>query len=888
MTQAIKAVTSTILLVLLVLCPISPVLAQTDWGTVQTVDEYAGHSVGPQVTIDGSSAVAVWVQNDSWTSGTYQIDANYSTDGGATWEGAQTISAVALLYCDAPQVTMSGSNVIAVWYEVVGGVAGIGANHSTDGGATWGTAAVISDSLAAGTSAHVAISGEVVIATWAAYDATDWLIYCNRSEDGGATWEGAELIASGAGTTGNTSDEYPRVSVDGAGAVVAWVTNERQYPWRKDVHSVNSPDSGATWGTSQIISAGAESYSPKLAMSGSDVVVVWNDNSGNTSVYVNHSSDGGAAWDGVENIDNGAVGGKYSPQVAMSDTNVVAVWWQSSGIGRVFSNRSTDGGATWSGAQAVDTSNLWDAGEPYVALSGTNAVAVWYQFDGTASRAYSSNSGDGGVTWEDVVMIQDDVEIGAGWVRVAASGRHAVAVWTQQESTVDVFSNHLTMLETPPPFLGAWGTFGTGDGQFNGPQGVSVAPDGAVYVSDTNNHRVQKFTTTGSHLTQWGSYGADDGEFNQPIHLTAPTKDTVYVCDGDNDRVQYFDADGTYLGQFGTTGDMSDDGPGEFVWTYGIAIDSFFDVYVTDWGNHRVQKFDADGDFDEMWNSELFNGPFGLATDSDDNVYVTEYFAGRVQKYDGSDWAIVVEDAELYNPSGIAVDDSGNIYVCDTANHRIQVFDSDGNLVTRWGSYGTSLGQFNRPMGIAIHPNGDIYVADTDNNRIQVFSYSTPESIDIELKSGWNMVSVPMAMFPSNSAPSTVFSGSVAVYTWNPVTKSYETPTTVVPECGYWVAVTENKTIPVTGTPKTTWTSSLTTGWNMVGSVYGPAVSVNDADAFTVAPPSSVLTSAIYWWNPLTKSYVSETSIVQGQGYWMAATADCNLTMTAPQPPEPI
>ena len=883
MTHVVRAITLTALLsLLLALLPASSVLADSAWDTVQTVDEYAGHSVGPQVTIDGSSAVAVWVQNDSWMTGTYQIDGNYSTDGGATWEGAQTISAVALSYCDAPQVAMSGANVVAVWYEVAGST-GIGANCSTDGGATWGTAAFISDSFAAGTNAHVAISGDSVIATWAANDATGWLIYCNRSEDGGATWEGAELIASGAGTTGNTTDEYPRVSLDGENAVVAWVTTEGQSPWRKDVHSVHSADGGATWGASQVISDGAESYAPKLAMLGSNVVAIWNDNDGNTSVYVNHSSDGGDTWDGVENIDNGALGGKYSPQLSMSGSGVVAVWNQSvSGTVRIWSNRSGDGGVTWGASQAVDTTNPGNAGEPYVALSGTNAVAVWYQYDGTNERAYSSYSSDGGVTWSTPALIQNDVEVRGFFVRVAASGRHAVAVWCQQESTVDVFSNHLTMLESPPQFRGAWGTAGSGNSQFNLPQGISVAPDGSVYVSDTGNHRVQKFTTTGSYVTQWGSLGTDNGELNQPVHLTTRTGDAIYVCDGDNDRAQYFDSDGNYLGQFGTTGDMSEDGPGEFVWTFGIAIDSFFDVYVTDWGNHRVQKFDADGDYLDEWGGGLFSGPFGLATDSDDNVYLAEWGNNRIQKYDGSDWTVVVEDAELNNPSGIAVDADGNIYVCDTGNDRIQVFDEDGNLVTRWGSEGADPGQFRGPMGIAIHPNGDIYVADTDNHRIQVFSYSTPESIEIDLKAGWNMVSVPMAMFPSNSAPSTVFSGSVAVYAWNPVTKSYETPTTVVPECGYWVAVTTDNTITVTGTPVTEWESSLTSGWNMVGSVCGNPVAV--ADLTTDVTPDPLVRGAIYNWNPTGKSYIPASEIAEGLGYWVAATGGCTLTMCAPGP----
>jgi len=879
MTHAIKAVTSTILLALLVLCPISPVLAQTDWGSPQIIDETDGWATGPQVTMDGLNTVAVWMEGNNCVS-------CYSIDGGVSWEGAQTISAGASSYCDAPQVVISGSNVIAVWYEWDGSSTSISVNHSSDGGATWGTPSVISDSMAIGTSPHVAISGELVIATWGATNATDWLIYCNRSEDSGATWQGAQLIASGAGSIGGSGNDYPRVAVDGERAVVVWVTNERQAPWHKEVHSVSSTDSGATWGTSQIISDGTASYPPMLAMSGSNVVVIWSDNDGNTTVNTNRSTDAGATWQGVERIDNGAVGGKYSPQLAISGSGVVAVWNQysmSSGVTRVWSNRSSDAGSSWDGPQTVDASNPWNAGEPYVALSGTNAVAVWNQYDGTAERAYSSYSGDGGITWSTPALIQNDVEVGAFYVRVAASGRHAVAVWSQQESTVDVLSNHLTMLETPPPFLGAWGTFGTGDGQFNGPQGVSVAPDGTVYVSDTNNHRVQKFTTTGSYLTQWGSYGTDDGELNQPVHLTTRTGDAIYVCDGDNDRVQIFDAYGGYQGQFGTTGDMSDDGPGEFVWTMGIAIDSFFDVYVTDWGNHRVQKFESDGTYIGEWGSGLFTSPLGLATDSGDNVYVAEWGNNRIQKYDGVEWSIVIEDAELNAPCAVAVDADGRIYVCDTDNHRIQVFDSEGNLVTRWGSYGTSLGQFRRPMGIAIHPNGDIYVADTENNRIQVFSYSAPESIDIELKSGWNMVSVPMAMFPSNSAPSTVFSGSVAVYTWNPVTKSYETPTTVVPECGYWVAVTENKTIPVTGTPITEWESGLTAGWNMIGSVCGSPVAVGDLT--TNVDPDPLLRGAIYWWNPVSKSYETAPSIVEGQGYWAATTQNCNLTMTAPTPP---
>jgi len=152
-------------------------------------------------------------------------------------------------------------------------------------------------------------------------------------------------------------------------------------------------------------------------------------------------------------------------------------------------------------------------------------------------------------------------------------------------------------------------------------------------------------------------------------------------------------------------------------------------------------------------------------------------------------------------------------------------------------------------------------------------------TIELELLAGWNMVSVPV--MPADASRAAVFPPAdvVAVYTWNPGTKSYEVPTNIAPEVGYWVAVTGDKTITVTGTPKTTWTSSLTTGWNMVGSVYGDSVAVGALDD---DPSGSILDSAIYWWNPVSKSYETATSIVEGQGYWAATTVGCTLTMTAP------
>ncbi len=84
--------------------------------------------------------------------------------------------------------------------------------------------------------------------------------------------------------------------------------------------------------------------------------------------------------------------------------------------------------------------------------------------------------------------------------------------------------------------------------------------------------------------------------------------------------------------------------------------------------------------------------------------------------------------AEFIRPRGIAIAPDGSIYITDTGNHRIQHLDSDGEVISTWGTFGDLLtgdapgGTFNEPWDIAVAPNGDVLVADTWNHRIQRFT----------------------------------------------------------------------------------------------------------------------------------------------------------------------
>jgi sugar lactone lactonase YvrE len=278
-------------------------------------------------------------------------------------------------------------------------------------------------------------------------------------------------------------------------------------------------------------------------------------------------------------------------------------------------------------------------------------------------------------------------------------------------------------------YITQWGTKGTGNGQFEGPDGIAVDSSGNVYVTDYGINRVQKFDSTGVYITKWGNYGSGNGQFYLPIGIAVDSSGNVYVADRGNHRVQKFNSGGGYITQWGHLGG----GNGQFDGPPGIAIESSGNVYVTDTVNMRVQKFDSTGVYITKWGTRgsgngQFDGPGGIAVDSSGNVYVADTVNMRVQKFDSGGGYITQwgnygsGNGQFIVLGGIAVDSFGYVYVVDSVNSRVQKFNSMGSYITQWGNYGSGNGQFNYTLGgIAVDSSGNVYVADTFNNRVQKF-----------------------------------------------------------------------------------------------------------------------------------------------------------------------
>jgi DNA-binding beta-propeller fold protein YncE len=77
-----------------------------------------------------------------------------------------------------------------------------------------------------------------------------------------------------------------------------------------------------------------------------------------------------------------------------------------------------------------------------------------------------------------------------------------------------------------------FGTFGSDNGQFRIPIELAIDSSNNIYVSDSDNNRIQVFNNNGTYITQFGNTGAAEGLIEDPIGIALDSQGTVYVADG--------------------------------------------------------------------------------------------------------------------------------------------------------------------------------------------------------------------------------------------------------------------------------------------------------------------------------------------------------------------
>lgn len=354
----------------------------------------------------------------------------------------------------------------------------------------------------------------------------------------------------------------------------------------------------------------------------------------------------------------------------------------------------------------------------------------------------------------------------------------------------DELNHRIQKFNANGEYISTYGSYGSANGQFAVQQGLSIDAQDRLYVADTYNNRIQVFRTypEWQHLRSFGEYGIyqpfnyfsfQPGIMNHPrgVYVEKSTG-RVAVSDSSNNRVMvynsyesnfsFYQSQNGYLGmslpahaimennrlivvdshsrilkyssvlnntnlfvEYGTYRR----GANQFSNPQSVCVNqSNGDVYISDSFNHRIQRFDENGNLLSSYGG--IGGPYGYGTllgyfaypkqvsmDGNECLYVADYGNSRIVKKapNSNTFALV---ATVANPWGVIPGNDNKLYVSSWGDNSVKVF-RNGMLIATWYGTNTPEGGFSRPAELKIgrFQNQDaLFIADCGNNVIQVLS----------------------------------------------------------------------------------------------------------------------------------------------------------------------
>jgi tripartite motif-containing protein 71 len=277
-----------------------------------------------------------------------------------------------------------------------------------------------------------------------------------------------------------------------------------------------------------------------------------------------------------------------------------------------------------------------------------------------------------------------------------------------------------------------FGTTGTGNGQFNNPYGLTIDASNYLYIVDSNNMRVQKFTSSGLYQAQWNTQLSGETVATQPTGITVGNSGGICVLDTGTLSVKGFNASSGLCG-----GAMNVSVPSAGTqYPMGITY-SGSNYYVTDSIHCWVQVFTAAGSLSTTYTCNVAGGgatqtATGVAVIPGEAIFIADE-TGRVKKFGitGTFISYIGNQGsaagQMQTPIGLGLDSADNLFVLDATNNKVVIFTKNGSYLGEFGSSGAGNGQLDGALGIAIDKgDGSVYISDTGNNRIQKFVKRLP------------------------------------------------------------------------------------------------------------------------------------------------------------------
>jgi DNA-binding beta-propeller fold protein YncE len=325
-----------------------------------------------------------------------------------------------------------------------------------------------------------------------------------------------------------------------------------------------------------------------------------------------------------------------------------------------------DGGAANQASLSSPTGVAVDlAGNVYIADRVNNRIRKVAAGSGIISTIVGTGvvgyNGDGGPANAAELNNPSGVAVdGSGNIYIADAGNHCIRKITANSGIITTIAGTGIV-----GFNGDAAAIATA-AKLSNPTGIALDLSGNIYIADLLNNRIRKITAgiistiAGGGTCSSGSFCGDGGlataaALYRPMAIALDASGNIYIADTGNNRIRIVSAETGVIntivgtGLVGFSGDGGQATAAQLYNPYGVAVDSYGNVYVADNLNNRIREVEV-------------------------GVEIISTVAGNgVASYAGDGW--VPAAAELHNPYGIAIDVNGNIYVADCNNQRIRRFN---------------------------------------------------------------------------------------------------------------------------------------------------------------------------------------------------------------------
>ena len=402
--------------------PYNMQLAEATLSSINNLSENSGFSSDPRIAVSGNNVYVVW---EDFTPRNWDIFFKASNDNGASFAEAVNLSNTAE-ESGRPQIAVSGSNVYVVWQDFALGNFDILFKASNDNGASFNDAVKLNNNAGnlpdpkRSDSPRIVASDNNVYVVWV----ENGDIFLRVSTDNGTSFSDAVNLSNNAAFT--RAFARPQIDVSENNVYIVWVESE-------NIFFRASNDNGDSFGDVVNLSLDSKNSTdpkrsdlPDIAVSDSNVYVVWVDYAfGDYDIFFRASTDKGASFSNAVKL-NTVIGLSDLPRIAVSGSNVYVVWDDynlAEGL-NIFFRVSTDKGVSFSGPVNLSKSTGYSISTP-IAVSGSSVYIV--SSVGNVDIFFRAST-DNGASFGSAVNLSNN-HGGSSDPNIAVSGNNVYVAW---------------------------------------------------------------------------------------------------------------------------------------------------------------------------------------------------------------------------------------------------------------------------------------------------------------------------------------------------------------------------------------------------------------------------------------------------------------------------